>query len=326
MTSGLVTPAVQSRPTGVGQVLVVANPAAAGVTTAVVTAVLDRLAADASSVRPFLTTAPGSAAQALARPGATDGIDLVVAVGGDGTVREVAAALAALPGPAPALLVLPAGSGNSTCRNLWGELELPEVLEAALDPARRRLRPVDLLRLVEPGVTVVLGASTGFLAAVLVAARDVDPAVVGRDRYLTAAVHVLGAMPSAPTRVSVDGVVLSDGPTSSVAVGGGRFRARDFQFLPDSVLDDGLLDVSTIPALDEAATAALVPLVPTGEHVRLPQVRSGRGRRVEVVRTDGRPLLAEFDGEVWDAAGSRLTVEVLPRALRVLAPLTPPCG
>ena len=65
MTSGLVTPAVQSRPTGVGQVLVVANPAAAGVTTAVVTAVLDRLAADASGVRPFLTTAPGSAAQAL---------------------------------------------------------------------------------------------------------------------------------------------------------------------------------------------------------------------------------------------------------------------
>ena len=40
--------------------------------------------------------------------------------------------------------------------------------------------------------------------------------------------------------------------------------------------------------------------------------------------------MAEFSeplrGEVWDAAGPRLTAEVLPRALRVLAPLTPPCG
>ncbi len=311
---------------GLGRVLVVANPAAAGVTPGVVSTVVGRLTAAGGAVHPVLTTAPGSAAALLARPGATDGVDLVVAVGGDGTVREVAEALAALAGSAPALLVLPAGSGNSTCRNLWGELELADVLEAALDPDRRRVRPVDLLRLVEPGVTVLLGASTGFLAAVLVAARDVDPAVVGRDRYLTAAVHVLGDMPSAPTRVTVDGVVLSDGPTSSVAVGGGRFRARDFQFLPGSALDDGLLDVSTIAALDAAAAAALVPLVPTGDHVRLPQVRSTRGRRVEVLRTDGRPLQAEFDGEVWGTAGPRLTVEVLPRALRVLAPLTPPCG
>ena len=92
------------------------------------------------------------------------------------------------------------------------------------------------------------------------------------------------------------------------------------------MLDDGLLDVSTIDALDAAATAELVPLVPGGEHVALPQVRCARGRRVVVERTDGRPLVAEFDGEVWDAAGPRLTVEVLPRALRVLAPLTAPCG
>jgi diacylglycerol kinase (ATP) len=55
-------------------------------------------------------------------------------------------------------------------------------------------------------------------------------------------------------------------------------------------------------------------------------VRYSRGRRVVIERTDGEALVAEFDGDVWDAAGSRLTIEIVPEALRVLAPVTAPCG
>ena len=55
-------------------------------------------------------------------------------------------------------------------------------------------------------------------------------------------------------------------------------------------------------------------------------VTYSRGRRVVIERTDGEPLVAEYDGDVWQAAGPRLTVEVLPGVLRALAPLHPPCG
>jgi hypothetical protein len=44
-----------------------------------------------------------------------------------------------------------------------------------------------------------------------------------------------------------------------------------------------------------------------------------------VERTDGRPLVAEFDGSVWDTAGPRLTVDVLPNALLALAAADGPC-
>lgn len=295
--------------------LIVANPAAAGVDAETVRDISARLAQRARTVRTVWTERPGHATELLHRH---RGAGLVVAVGGDGTVNELVQAVAADPLRQPILCALPTGSGNSTARNLFGDLDWRQILDLLDVPDASRVRGIDLLRLFEPGVSAVLGVATGFLADVLVRARDVDADVTGIDRYYAAAIGVLQAMPAHPTKVSVDGVVLSDGPTSSVAVGGGRFRARTFQFLPESLLDDGLLDVSTIDALDAAAVAELLPLIPAGAHLGRPDVHYTRGRRVVIERTDGHPLVAEFDGSVWDAAGPRLTIEVVPNALHVL--------
>jgi diacylglycerol kinase (ATP) len=117
-----------------------------------------------------------------------------------------------------------------------------------------------------------------------------------------------------------------DGPACLAAVGGGRFRAFSFQFLPQSRLDDGELDVCVIGALSGPAVAELAELVPSGGHVGRPEVTCGRGRRVTIERTDGEALVAEFDGEVWAGAGTTLTVEVVPGALPVLAPRRPVAG
>jgi len=303
--------------------LVIANPAAAGVDPAVVRQIAQRLAGRVQTVRTMWTRAPLHAAE-LVR--ANSDATLIVAVGGDGTVNEVVQALAGNSSFRPVVCPLPVGSGNSTARNLFGDRDWQEVLDLLDAPGAVRARSVDLLHLREPGITAVLGAATGFLAEVLRGARAVAPSLTGIDRYYAAAAGVLSAMPSHPTRVTVDGVVLSDGPTSSVAVGGGRFRARSFQFLPKSVLDDGLLDVSSIDALDAAAAALLVPLMPTGQHLGRPDVHYARGRTVVIERTDGWPLVAEFDGSVWHDAGSRLTVGIVPGGLRVIGAVDCPCG
>src|ERR1700730_17555304 len=206
--------------------LVIANPAAAAVTPSLIEAVEERLRPHWCAVQTAWTGHKGEADELAAKATADPAITVVVAVGGDGTVREVAEGMARAfrsrrrlgqQGDGPALLALPAGSGNSTCRNLWGEQEGPEVLDVALDPARSQIRHLDLMRLVEPGVEVLLGASSGFLAEVLIGARDVS-GLTGRDRYFAAAVGVLAAMPSHPTRVMVDGRTVHDGPAS---LGGG---------------------------------------------------------------------------------------------------------
>jgi diacylglycerol kinase (ATP) len=299
--------------------LVLANPAAAAVNATVAQEIESWLSRRTRTVRTVWTKAPGHAAE-LVRKHADAG--LIIAVGGDGTVSELVQGMAGH----QILCALPIGSGNSTSRNLFGDRSWRQVLDLLDDPGAISVRRIDLLRLAEPGVTAVLGASTGFMAQVLRDARAVDPAVQGIDRYFTAAVGVLQAMPGHPTRVTVDGTVLADGPMASVAIGGGRFRAWSFQFLPESFLDDGLLDVCGIDALDPAAVAELVPLMATGQYLGRPDVRYARGTSVIVERTDGLPLVAEFDGSVWDAAGSRLTIQILPNALLALAATDGPCS
>jgi diacylglycerol kinase (ATP) len=299
--------------------LVLVNPSAAAVDASVAQEIEGRLSWRAWTVRTAWTEAPGHAAD-LVREHADAG--LIIAVGGDGTVTELIQGMTGDQIVCP----LPVGSGNSTARNLFGDRGWRQVLDLLENPGAFAVRRLDLLRLVEPGVTAVLGASTGFLAQVLRGARAVDPAVKGIDRYYASAVGVLQAMPDHPTRVTVDGTVLADGPMASVAIGGGRLRAWSFQFLPESLLDDGLLDVCTIDALDSAAVAELVPLMTTGQYLGRPDVRYARGTSVIVERTDGLPLVAEFDGSVWDAAGSRLSIEIVPDALLALAATDGPCG
>jgi diacylglycerol kinase (ATP) len=292
--------------------LVLVNPSAAAADASVVHEIEGRLSDRVRTVRTAWTQGPGHAAE-LVREHADAG--LIIAVGGDGTVSEL------VPGMAShqVLCPLPAGSGNSTARNLFGDRNWRQVLDLLDDPGAFTVHRIDLLRLAEPGATAVLGASTGFLAQVLRGAGAVDPAVKGIDRYYTSAAGVLGAMPDHPTRVTVDGIVLADGPMSSVAIGGGRFRAWSFQFLPESMLDDGLLDVCTVDALSPDAVAEFVPLMPAGQYLGRPDVRYARGTSVIVERTDGLPLVAEFDGSVWDAAGPRLSIEIVPNALLALA-------
>jgi diacylglycerol kinase (ATP) len=292
--------------------LILVNPSAAAVDASVAHEIEGRLSDRARTVRTAWTQAPGHAAE-LVREHADAG--LIIAVGGDGTVSEL------VPGMVghQILCPLPVGSGNSTARNLFGDRDWRQVLDLLDDPGAFTARRIDLLHLAEPGVTAVLGASTGFLAQVLLGARVVDPAVRGIDRYYASAGGVLQAMPDHPTRVTVDGIVLADGPMSSVAIGGGRFRAWSFQFLPESTLDDGLLDVCAVDALSPAAVAEFIPLMTTGQYLGRPDVRYGRGTSVIVERTDGLPLVAEFDGSVWDAAGSRLSIEIVPDALLTLA-------
>lgn len=314
-----------ARPALTGRAVLVVNPAAgAGPGTA--QAVADRLTGEVDGLTVFWTTRPGEARDMAAAAAADPDVSLVVAVGGDGTVREMADGIArAVSDTAPALLAIPAGSGNSTCRAVWGALAWADVLDVALDPARSRVRAVDMLHLVEPDVLAVLGASSGFLAAVLVEAR----AVVGQtgiDRYHAAAANVFSAMPCHPTRVSVDGTLVHDGPTTLAAVGGGRYRAQAFQFLPSSILDDGLLDVCVVGELDDKALGEVATLAMTGSHLGRPEVVYARGRRITLERTDGQPLLAESDGDPWEPAGPVLTMEVRPGAIRMLAPIEPPAG
>ncbi|MFI5778085.1 diacylglycerol/lipid kinase family protein [Nocardia sp. NPDC051570] len=288
------------------------NPAAGGDTGALVRT-LERL--DTIALRSIETAAAGTEArvveQVLARwP------EVVVAIGGDGTAGQVAAALRALDeltGQAPALLIAPGGTGNSSFRGLWGHRPWDEVATMALRPDFQ-WRTIDLARLEEFGAPVLLGCAAGLLPAALQAAAELDGG--GRDLLLRATVAAAATFRPFPGRVIIDGEVLVEDQLIVADVGGMRHRGGDFRLLPHSVLDDGLLDVCVATAGVDLTELFRVAF--TGAIDELPGVRYGRGRRIRLERTDGEQMLIEHDGELMPRTSAGYTLHVLPRALRVL--------
>ncbi|MEU8969197.1 diacylglycerol kinase family protein [Streptomyces monashensis] len=308
--------------------LVLGNPASGSHSPELVEEVRQLCASCLEHTEVHLTTGPGDATaavrRALGRPaGAAPGApDLIVVIGGDGTVREAVQGLVPTTGNA-ALAVVPGGTGNSGYKMLWGERPWSESLKAVLTDTgvggSVRLRRLDLARLAETRNYVYLGACSGVIADALLTARELP--LKGRERYARAYADTAAGYLPYPGRVTVDGRVVHEGPTVLANVGGGRYRGGRFLVLPDSLLDDGLLDVCVIGG---GVPAAQVPeLTLEAAHMDHPATVYARGRTITVERTDGRRLPLEHDGEYQPGIGSAATFEVLPGALPVWAPATP---
>jgi diacylglycerol kinase (ATP) len=296
---------------GATRVLIVANPAAGSVTPTLVWEIVRvcRRQVDRVSVR--WTTGPGDAF----RIAESSVDDVVVAVGGDGTARDVAAGLAA-GWSRSAMLIVPAGTANSCYHTLFGtEPWQTTVADALRTPSSRRL---DLARLGDR--MVFAGASAGFSARAIHEARALA-SHAGPARYHAALVGLIPRYRPYPGRVTVDGRVVHSGPTLLANVGGSRFRGGYFELLPRSVQDDGLLDVCVIDGAH--SPAYMMELTRTGAHLGLTGVRYERGRSVRIERTDGRPLWFEHDGEVLPLDRTEYTVDVVPAAVRVLSARAP---
>jgi diacylglycerol kinase (ATP) len=263
----------------------------------------------------------------LAREAVHAGAALVVAVGGDGTAREVAQGLSeglgTWPGGGPAaaeaarMLVVPAGTGNSLHRALWGDLPWQETVDLLARGAVAR-RDLDLAAIEGHDRAVLLGASAGFLRwAVEATARF--PGLSGRELYAAAGLAAAQELRPYSGRVLVDGAVLCEGPVALAAVGGARRRGGSLAVLPRSVLDDGLLDVCVLVAGDAEEAAALLLLAMDGAHLDHAGVRYAQGRTVTLECLDG-PLPFEHDGDVWRGDEPGLTLNVVPAAVPVVVP------
>ncbi|MFL5913890.1 MAG: diacylglycerol/lipid kinase family protein [Gaiellaceae bacterium] len=313
--------------------LVVANPIAGSCTPELVDAVERRCAQHVRQVTTVWTEGPDAAValveQALA-DARTEGapLDLVVAVGGDGTVREVAEGIARAGGAwpdgdvaeRPALLVIPSGGGNSTYRALWGERAWEDAVEEALGLGRTVVRTLDLARIAEDERATLLGYNTGLLGRIA-ELRRASRGNAGEETYYAAIQQAIEELESYPQRVTVDGRVLYEGSTMMTTVGGvRRFGRGAFELLPRSVLDDGVLDICVIGEVPRELFGEFAALISTGGHLERAEVEYAQGARVTIERLDGKSLVAEHDGDTCPT-GSVATIEIVPRAVPALAAL-----
>lgn len=251
---------------------------------------------------------PGHAPE-LARSALARGIRLVAAWGGDGTVNEVASALAFTEA---VLAIIPSGSGNGLARELRIPFDPAAAFEIALGGPERVIDAGEL-----DGRLFFNLAGIGLDARV--AQRFAAGGLVRRGfrRYLEITAQELFTYEPGEHAVTVDGHVQRS-RALLVAVANARQYGNGAIIAPHARLDDGLLDVVVVEDRPLAAILFRMPMVFAGRIDEVAGVTIRRGAAVEL--TAPGPMVYHVDGEPF-VGGATIHARVRPAALRVRAPV-----
>ena len=237
-----------------------------------------------------------------------EGTDLVVSVGGDGTLREV---LAGLVDPAIPIGVIPLGTANVLALELGLSRDIHRGLEVI---CAREVQALDVLDVDGHLSFLVVGA--GFDAAVV---RRVDrdrKGPITRWDYTRAVLSEVAGYEGARLAVEVDGQPV-EGEFGQVLVSNGRGYAGLLRLAEDARLDDGQVEVYLFPAgsagrMFARALRGVVGRLPAGD------VRMVRGRRVRI--DSDRPVPYQVDGDARGETPVEIRVTGVRYRILVAAP------
>lgn len=266
------------------------------------------------------TVYPGHATE-LARQAGEQGYDLVVAVGGDGTVHEVINGLMQVPeAQRPILGVVPVGSGNDFSHAVGIPTDPFEALKLALYGTPGRV-DVGLIKGHDGRLEYVDNTfGIGFDAVTTIRSHTL-PILRGFLMYLVAVIQtIILNFDPATLKVETDQETW-EGPTVMFVMCNGPREGGGFLVAPDARPDDGIFQYASIGKVSRLMMFRLIPEVMKGTHGRFKQVRMGSFHRMSL--SSDRPLYIHTDGEIFSGFGTdvrQLSFEILPGAIQVIKP------
>jgi YegS/Rv2252/BmrU family lipid kinase len=239
---------------------------------------------------------------------------LAVAVGGDGTAHEVAAACT---GTSRTMAILPVGSGNDYVKALGVGTGLDGALRALADGEPRLVDTGVVSTERQASIPFNNGLGIGFDAQVAEGATAAPSWLGGAGGYLWSVGRLLAGFKCKGASIRLDGGEPLRSETILVAAALGTTYGAIFRFAPEARLDDGRFDLVWSTKVSLTDVLGLVPRVLRGTHLADPRIRYARAGEIEVELSE--PLPAHVDGEALEPA-SRFEVRTLPASLRVVAP------
>ena len=301
------------------RILLIANPAAGRRQGEQRLAVArTQLEALGHAVTAALTESAGHATR-LAKSNAPD-FEIVAALGGDGTVNEVANGLMAVElGERPALATLPAGTGNDVALT-FGLAHFESAIDALANGGTRTLDVirVQLMRDGEPVTRhALLFVAAGFAAEVI---RKTGPRVKRlfgrRFSYSVGLFRALASFRAPEFSVKWDGGE-KRGRMFQVCTGNTEFGAGGvMRISPGARPDDGLLNISLVGALGRLQIVRRFPSILSGRYVEDERVDYFTGKRLEIDAVP--PAEIQADGDIIGTTPA--AIELLPGALRLVTP------
>ena len=246
------------------------------------------------------------------------------AVGGDGTLNEVASG--AIGCPDAEIACLPAGSGNDFIRNFKGAnfADLAAQISA-------QARPVDIIQIDEQAADgavktcyAVNIAHIGFDTAVVAKAARLKtrPLIAGSAAYLLSVFINLINKSGADLSITADGQTLHNGPLLLTAAANGGFYGGGLPGAPLALVDDGLLDLCLIKDVSRSKFVSLMPSYLKGRHLQNKGAEQiiiyQKCRELKITPNKGETMLCR-DGEIAPVSGV-VSFYLLPKAWRFVVP------
>lgn len=236
--------------------------------------------------------------------------ELVVALGGDGTIREV---LEGTWQSKATLGIIPGGTGNDYARGL----NIPRQTIPAIDILLKRHAVNFDLGLENDRVFGVL-ASVGFPVDVINYVNlNRKRFIKGKPAFLSAVVATIHNLRSIPVRVTIDNRVIEK-EVVGVFVMNMPYGGGGMQFTPEAFYGDGSFHILTIDKITRRELAVTLPKIYSGKHVEHPAVSILTGKNIAI---ESDPEAIMLDGDIFKPR--HVQTKIIPAATKVVVAKTP---
>lgn len=242
-------------------------------------------------------------AQALARQAAER---MIVAVGGDGTVNEVARGIL---GSDKTLGIIPCGSGDGLALHLGISRKFDKALDTVLNGV---LHSLDAGMINDRFFLSVCGV--GFDA--MVSERFAKSGRRGLLNYIEQGLSLWREFKPEKYKIEIDGRTWEN-DAALITVGNSSQWGNGARITPLADTSDGLLDVTLADMFTTVEMPALAYLLMTGHLEKSSRIHCYKGKNIRISRQTGGP--AHADGE-WFEAGTEIKISIIPKALNIMVP------
>lgn len=215
--------------------------------------------------------------------------EVVVAVGGDGTVNEVAIGL--IQGECSVLGIIPGGTGNDMARSLNIPMEPTEAIET-LCKGYKKYMDIGLAN----KFNFLNIASVGFDAEVVRNNIKIKKKIKSGFSYAISVVYTLISFKKKKAEIEIDGKTINE-DIYLLAVGNGKYYGGGLKIMPEAVVDDGYLHVCIISNISKAKILFLLPTLFKGTHIKHKKhVKTYKAKEIKLKSEE--PLVFNVDGEI----------------------------
>jgi YegS/Rv2252/BmrU family lipid kinase len=265
----------------------------------------------------YFTTKRGHATELSNNISSSGKYDVLVAVGGDGTINEVINGFDLSSNTK--FGVLPFGSGNDVARYLYGKKK--NYFEILLDPEKH------LIDLMDVGSCKIKEANETFIERKFINAVGIgfdayvaylnqyEKKLTGILSYLIAVARALKKINNLETNILIEGKEIS-GNYLLMTIGNGKTSGGGFYLNPGANPSDGIFDLTTV---DSGSRFDIVKNLPYALINKLESVELAKFHKMKTIRIKiSSPYYVHLDGEIGAKDATEIEISILEKKLKII--------